>query len=284
MHVLETINEFRTKRAALNATVGFVPTMGYLHAGHLELVRRAKAECTHVAVSIFVNPTQFGPNEDLARYPRDLPRDLELLRSAAVDLVFAPTATEMYPQDSSTYVDVENVSALLEGARRPGHFRGVATVVCKLFNVVQAQRAYFGQKDAQQTVVIRRMTRDLHIPTEIVIVPTMREPDGLALSSRNVYLDSAQRAAAPVLYRALTAAAALYQNGERNAPALRTSVEKALAQERLAQVEYVSVADAETLQEIDGRISTGALVSLAVRFGTTRLIDNVLLGDTRAIT
>jgi pantoate--beta-alanine ligase len=277
MQMLDTIAAFRQARATLPDTLGFVPTMGYLHDGHLALVRQAKAECDHVAVSIFVNPTQFGPNEDLARYPRDLSRDLELLRAEGVALVFAPSVDEMYPQPYHTFVDVEGVTATLEGARRPGHFRGVATVVCKLFNIVRADRAYFGQKDAQQTVVIRQMVRDLNIPTAIVVVPTQREADGLALSSRNVYLDPAQRAAAPVLYRALEAAAQLYAKGERNAVMLRAAIQHTLAQQPLAQLEYVSVADPRTLQEVEREVEHGALVSLAVRFGTTRLIDNVML-------
>jgi pantoate--beta-alanine ligase len=277
MQVCETISAFRAARRALSGSLGLVPTMGYLHEGHLTLVRQAQAECDHVAASIFVNPTQFGPNEDLARYPRDLPRDLALLEEAGVALVFAPTPAEIYPPHYSTYVDVQGVTAPLEGARRPGHFRGVATVVCKLFNIAQAERAYFGQKDAQQTVVIRRMVEDLNIPTSVVVVPTVREADGLALSSRNVYLDQAQRAAAPVLYRALSEAARSYQQGERDASALRGAIEAALAQEPLAQVEYVSVADAETLEELDGAIDRGALLSLAVRFGATRLIDNIRL-------
>ncbi len=277
MQTLETITAFRAARADLTGSLGLVPTMGYLHEGHLELVRRARAECSHVAVSIFVNPTQFGPNEDLARYPRDLPRDLELLQAAGVELVFAPPVAEMYPADFGTYVEVQNVTAPLEGARRPGHFRGVATVVCKLFNIVGADRAYFGQKDAQQTVVIRQMVRDLNLPVEIVVVPTVREADGLAKSSRNVYLDPAQRAAAPVLWRALQHAAQLYEQGENDAEPLRRALHQVLAQESLAQVEYVSAADPHTLMEIEGPIRRGALLSLAVRFGATRLIDNVTL-------
>lgn len=277
MQSYETILAFQHARRALTGTLGVVPTMGYLHEGHLALVRRAKGECDHVAVTIFVNPTQFGPKEDLARYPRDLPRDLDLLRQAGVDLVFVPSAAEMYPQPYHTYVDVDGVTEPLEGARRPGHFRGVATVVCKLFNIVGAERAYFGQKDAQQSVVIKQMVRDLNMPTDVVIVPTVREKDGLAMSSRNVYLDPRQRAAAPVLYGALHAAQRLYEQGERHAPALRHAVEQLLAQEPLADVEYISVADAGTLHELDGTIEHGALISLAVRFGTTRLIDNVLL-------
>lgn len=277
MQILETIQAFREAHAALSGTLGLVPTMGYLHAGHLELVRRARAECEYVAVSIFVNPTQFGPHEDLGRYPRDVPRDLELLRAEGVDLVLLPGVDEIYPPGFSTYVEVEGMNAVLEGVRRPGHFRGVATVVCKLFNIAQAQRAYFGQKDAQQTVVIRRMVRDLAIPTEIVIVPTVREADGLAMSSRNVYLDPEQRAAAPVLYRGLQQIVTLYERGERNAQTLRSALQAELTQEPLAQIEYFSIADLVSLQEIDGPITEGALVSLAARFGTTRLIDNVIL-------
>jgi pantoate--beta-alanine ligase len=277
MQILETIQAFRAAHAALPGSLGFVPTMGYLHEGHLMLARRAKAECDHVAVSIFVNPAQFGPKEDLARYPRDLPRDLELLRATGVDLVLVPVVEEIYPPGYSTYVDVENVTATLEGARRPGHFRGVATVVCKLFNIVQPQRAYFGQKDAQQTVVIRQMARDLAMPVEIVVVPTVREADGLAMSSRNVYLDAAQRPAAAVLFRGLQQVVGEYERGKRDAGVLRAALEQTLAQEPLAQVEYVSLADLATLQEIDGTITQGALVSLAVRFGATRLIDNVIL-------
>lgn len=277
MQVLETIAAFRAARAGLSGRLGFVPTMGYLHEGHLALVGRARTECDHVAASIFVNPTQFGPNEDLDRYPRDLPRDLELLRAEGVDLVFVPSAAEMYPPDHSTFVVVERVTAPLEGARRPGHFRGVTTVVCKLFNIAAAQRAYFGQKDAQQTVVIRQMVRDLNIPVEIVIVPTVREPDGLAKSSRNVYLDPAQRAAAPVLYRALQYAATLFQQGERDAATLRAVLLRTLQEQPLAVVEYVSIAELATLVEIAGSIQRAALVSLAVRLGATRLIDNIVL-------
>jgi pantoate--beta-alanine ligase len=277
MQILETIQSFREAHSTLSGTLGFVPTMGYLHTGHLELVRQARAENEHVAVSIFVNPTQFGPNEDLARYPRDVPRDLDLLRAEGVDLIFLPHLEEIYPPGYSSYVEVENVTTTLEGARRPGHFRGVATVVCKLFNIVQAQRAYFGQKDAQQTVVIRQMVRDLAIPTEIVIVPTVREIDGLAMSSRNVYLKPNERTAASVLYRGLQQIVTLYENGERDAHTLRSELKAVLAQEPLAEVDYVSIADPVTLQEIEGAISRGALVSLAARFGTTRLIDNVIL-------
>jgi pantoate--beta-alanine ligase len=277
MEIIETIAAFRQARPRLGQ-LGLVPTMGYLHAGHLHLVRQAKADCDTVAVSIFVNPTQFGPREDLSRYPRDLERDLRLLREENVDLVFAPSVAEIYPSGFSTFVDVRDVTEVLEGAARPGHFQGVATVVCKLFNIAQPARAYFGQKDAQQTVVVRTMVRDLNMPTEVVVVPTIREPDGLAMSSRNVYLSAEQRRAAPVVYRALRAAGERYAAGDRDAEALRRAMRAVLATEPLASPEYVSVADGVTLRELDQVGAAGALCSLAVRFGTTRLIDNMLLG------
>jgi pantoate--beta-alanine ligase len=277
MEVLETIALFRQARARFGR-LGLVPTMGYLHEGHLSLVRQARAECGAVAVSIFVNPTQFGPREDLSRYPRDLDRDFRLLREENVDLVFVPDVSEIYPPGFSTYIDVREVTEPLEGALRPGHFQGVATVVCKLFNIVQPARAYFGQKDAQQTVVVRTMVRDLDMPLEVVVVPTSREPDGLAMSSRNVYLSDEQRRAAPVLYRALGAAGARFSAGERDAEALRQAMRAVLDAEPLARVEYISVADAQTLRELDQVGAAGALCSLAVRFGTTRLIDNLVLG------
>ena len=277
MHIITTIAEVRALRPHFGA-LGLVPTMGYLHEGHLSLVRQAKAECGAAAASIFVNPTQFGPNEDFASYPRDSERDLALLRAAGCDLVWMPPVEEIYPPDFSTFVVVENVTDRLEGARRPGHFRGVATVVAKLLNVVQPSRAYFGQKDAQQTVVIRQMARDLAIPSEIVVAPTVREADGLAMSSRNSYLEPAQRAAAPVLYRALSRAAQLVAAGERDAARLRTIMQAELSGEPLAQVDYVSVAHPQTLAELDHVGPDGALLSLAVRIGRTRLIDNVVVG------
>ncbi len=276
MQVLTTIEDFRQAKSVLPGSWGFVPTMGYLHAGHLSLVRRAKAESERVAVSIFVNPTQFGPSEDFAAYPRDLERDLKLLEPLGVDLVFNPPPDVMYPPHFQTYVTVEEVTRTLEGVARPGHFRGVATVVTKLFNIVQAERAYFGQKDAQQVIVTKRMIADLAMPTRIVVCPTLREPDGLAMSSRNTYLDPAQRRAAPVLHRALTAAKDRYDTGERNAETLRDAMQHTLAQEPLAQVEYVSAADPVTLLELD-RVGDSALLSMAVRIGRPRLIDNFLL-------
>ncbi len=277
MQVVTTLDELRRARAALPATLGFVPTMGYLHAGHLALVDCARRENPAVAVSIFVNPTQFGPNEDLARYPRDLDRDLRLLREAGVDLVWTPTPEVMYPPGYQTWVEVSDLTRPLEGARRPGHFRGVTTVVTKLFAGVQPRRAYFGQKDAQQARVIQQMTRDLNLPIEIVVCPTVREPDGLAMSSRNTYLTPEQRRAATVLYRALQAAQAEYDAGRRDAAHLRATMQAVLDAEPLARPQYVSCADPDTLQELDGPVDK-ALLSMAVFVGETRLIDNLLLG------
>ena len=274
MNVLKTIAEVRAARASCVSELGLVPTMGFLHAGHLSLVERAREENATVCATIFVNPTQFAPNEDLARYPRDLPRDLALLEAAGCDLVFTPEPAEIYPQGFDTTISVGGVTQGQEGAVRPGHFAGVATVVAKLFNIVQPTRAYFGQKDAQQSVVIRKMVRDLNLPVEVVVAPTVREPDGLAMSSRNSYLTTEQRAQAPALYRALTAAKIAYEAGERDAEALRRAMRRDLAG---FTVDYVSVADAETLREL-GRIEGPALASLAARLGKTRLIDNLLLG------
>ena len=269
--------DLRLNRRSLVGTVGLVPTMGYLHEGHLSLVRRAREECDHVAVSIFVNPTQFGPREDLSRYPRDLDRDLSLLEPLGVDLVWMPTAESMYPDGYQTWVEVEAITHPLEGAMRPGHFRGVTTVVAKLFNAIQPHRAYFGQKDAQQAAVIRQMTRDLNFPIEVVICPIVREPDGLAMSSRNVYLDPQQRRAATVLYRSLSAARAAYENGEREAEKLRQVMKDVLAAEPLAEVQYISCADYNTLEELE-TVTGKALLSMAVFVGKTRLIDNFVLG------
>ena len=276
MQVVHTIAEMRALRGGLGR-VGLVPTMGFLHKGHLSLVARARAECAAVAVSIFVNPTQFGPAEDLSRYPRDLPQDLALLEAAGADLVFTPEPAEIYPPGFDTQVLVGGITEVLEGAARPGHFAGVATVVAKLFNIVQPDIAYFGQKDAQQSVVIRKLVADLNLPVEIVVAPTVRDADGLALSSRNSYLTPAQRAAAPVLFRALMAAQASYDGGERDAERLREIMRRAIATEPEAQVDYLSLADPQTLQEL-AHVDRRALASLAVRFGTTRLIDNLLLG------
>jgi pantoate--beta-alanine ligase len=276
MEVVKTIEALRAARANLPEPVGFVPTMGFLHAGHLSLVQAARQECASVVASIYVNPAQFGPQEDLAKYPRDLPRDLALLEAEGVDLVWTPDDLIMYPPGYQTWINVEEVTQMLEGARRPGHFRGVATVVAKLFNGVLPQKAYFGQKDAQQVAVLKRMTADLNFPIDIVVCPIVREPDGLALSSRNVYLDPSQRQAATVLNRALSAAEDAYAHGERNADRLRGEMLTVFASEPLAEVQYISCADPATLEELHGDIRR-ALLSVAVYVGKTRLIDNRVL-------
>jgi pantoate--beta-alanine ligase len=276
MEVVQTVAEVRRIRVEGKGSWGLVPTMGFLHAGHISLVERARRENDHVGVSIFVNPTQFAPTEDLAAYPRDLARDLRLLEAAGADLVWTPPVEEVYPPGFQTYVTVEEVTRPLEGAARPAHFQGVATVVAKLFNVFQPDRAYFGQKDAQQAVVIRQMARDLDFPLEVVICPIVREPDGLALSSRNIYLTPEQRAAAPVLNRALRAARDAWQVGEHDGEALRGIMQGVLASEPLAQPDYVSAADPITLQEL-GDAGRGVLLSMAVRIGRARLIDNMRL-------
>ncbi len=292
MQVLTTIEEFRKAKALLPGPWGFVPTRGYLHEGHLSLVKHARAENDHVAVSIFVNPTQFGPNEDLTAYPRDLDRDLSLLEPLGVDLVFNPSPEVMYPPNFQTYVTVEEVTRYLEGASRPGHFRGVATVVTKLFNIVGAGRAYFGQKDAQQVIVIKRMVADLNIPIEIILCPTMREADGLAMSSRNTYLDADHRRAAPVLYRALCAAREAFDHGERDGDRLRSIMRETIEAEPLAKLDYVSAADAATLRELGPQPSPPhsasereeVLLSMAVRVGKPRLIDNFLYENGKWLT
>ena len=276
MRSLSTLDELRKTRFSLDGTVGFVPTMGFLHEGHLSLIRRTRDECDHVIVSIFVNPTQFGPKEDLAKYPRDLERDFRLIEPYT-DLVWTPSAEIMYPTGYQTWVEVEAVARPLEGAMRPGHFKGVTTVVAKLFNAVQPHKAYFGQKDAQQVAVIRQMTRDLNFPIEIVVCPTTREPDGLAMSSRNVYLDAKQRQAATVLFRSLSAAKELFEAGERDAEKVRGKMKEVLASEPLAEPQYVSCADYDTLEELD-TVKGKALLSMAVFIGKTRLIDNFVLG------
>ena len=281
LELIRTIGEFRRarERGRSAGLLGFVPTMGYLHEGHVALVRRARAENDVVAASIFVNPAQFAPDEDFSAYPRDLERDLAMLEAAGCDLVFHPSPEEMYPPpEQDVYVVPGGIADRLEGAVRPGHFTGVATVVLKLLNIVQPDRSYFGQKDGQQVAVVRRMVRDLNVPGEIVVVPTVREADGLAMSSRNTYLTAEQRRAAPVVYRALTAAVDSYRSGETGAGALRETIESTLAAEPLvAAIDYVSVADPLTLVEIEGDVADGAMASTAVRFGKTRLLDNVIL-------
>lgn len=277
MNVTKDIARVRTLRwENPHLTWGFVPTMGYLHEGHLSLVRRARGENERVAVSIFVNPTQFGPNEDLSKYPRALERDLNMLRAANTDLVFTPNDADMYPSGFQTYVSVREVTKPLEGASRPSHFQGVATVVTKLFNIVQPTRAYFGQKDAQQVAVLRQMVVDLDFNLEFIVCPTVREPDGLAMSSRNKYLSPEERQAATVLYRALTAAEAAFRAGEKRGDRLRAILRDTVAQEKRARLDYASVANPMTMIELE-HISVQALCSLAVYFGKTRLIDNILL-------
>jgi len=276
MKVVTRLPDLRSARVNLEEPVGFVPTMGYLHEGHLSLVRRARAECKSVVASIFVNPTQFGPGEDLAAYPRDLERDLALLRLENVDLVWAPEPESLYTPGFQTWVIVEDVTKMLEGALRPGHFRGVTTIVAKLFNWVQPDRAYFGQKDAQQTVVIRRMVQDLNFPIQVIVCPTVREPDGLAKSSRNVYLNPDERRAAVVLYQALTMAQQAFLSGERQPDTLRNVMIDTIQDEPLANLQYVSCADPDTLVELESRVER-ALLSMAIFFRKTRLIDNLLL-------
>ncbi|MFC1944577.1 pantoate--beta-alanine ligase [Chloroflexota bacterium] len=277
MKTVEGIADMKRARHSLAGSLGFVPTMGYLHRGHLELVRRAREENECVAVSIFVNPTQFNSREDFSQYPRDTERDLALLEGEGVDLVFIPDAGEMYTRGFDSWVGVEGITGRLEGASRPGHFRGMATVVAKLFNIVEPTRAYFGQKDALQLLVIKKMVADLNMNLEVVAVPTVREEDGLAMSSRNVHLDPQERRAALVLWRALDLVRSLYSAGQRDADRLRSEMNALLEGEPLARLDYASIADADTLEELN-RMDGPALVSLAIWIGKTRLIDNLVLG------
>ncbi|HEY4227318.1 MAG TPA: pantoate--beta-alanine ligase [Candidatus Limnocylindrales bacterium] len=276
LQLVRTRAGLRDALARAPRPVGLVPTMGWLHAGHRALIARARAESATTVVSIFVNPRQFGDPADLARYPRNEARDVAICAEEGADIVFAPSVEEVYPPGADTSIHVGEVAQPLEGAARPGHFDGVATVVAVLFNLVGAERAYFGQKDAQQLLVIRQMARDLAIPTEVVAHPTVREPDGLAMSSRNVHLSPVQRAAAPVLRRALLAAREAWQNGQRSADVLRARMRAELSEEPLAEADYVSVANASSLRELT-TVDGPALASMAVRFGATRLIDNELL-------
>lgn len=276
MEIAETIPKMKALRRSITGSVGFVPTMGYLHEGHLSLVKQAKAENTSVVVSIFVNPTQFGPKEDFKTYPRDIERDLALLRVANTDIVFMPSNEEMYPAGFNSWVEIHQLTDHLEGKNRPGHFKGVTTVVAKLFNIVEPTKAYFGQKDAQQALVIQKMASDLNMNLEIVVLPTARESDGLAMSSRNTYLNPQERKAATVLFQALTKAQQMREKGERKAGQLRREMTSLINKESLAIIDYVSVADAQTLEELDD-IDSPALVSMAVRIGRTRLIDNIIL-------
>ena len=277
--VLRTRAELREALARVDRPLGLVPTMGWLHAGHRSLMQRAHADNATTMATIFVNPRQFNEAADYLRYPRNEARDLAICEEEGIDLVFAPDVDEVYQPGFDTIVSVGAVARPLEGAARPGHFDGVATVVAILFNLIGAERAYFGQKDAQQVMVISQMARDLAIETEVIACPTVREDDGLALSSRNVHLSTAERAAAPVLRRALLAARARWETGERSGDSIRAAMRATLADEPLATPAYVSVADGRTLAELD-RVEEGepVLLSLAVRFGSTRLIDNEPLG------
>lgn len=270
------VRQFVNENRRRGKSIGFVPTMGYLHDGHLELMRQARRQCDVVIISIFVNPLQFGPAEDFSRYPRDLERDLKLAATVPVDAVFHPQAAEMYPPGFSTHVDVTGLTDCLCGRSRPGHFRGVATVVTKLFNIVQPDRAYFGQKDAQQVLVIRRLVEDLNLPLEIVTVPTVREADGLAMSSRNVYLSPQERAAAPVIHQSLLAAREAVRQGEKDTARLAELVRSRISSAPGARIDYCEIRSLPNLEEIT-RLDGPALLAVAVRFGQTRLIDNIVL-------
>jgi pantoate--beta-alanine ligase len=279
MKICNTIEEMRSAGRTLRRggeRLGFVPTMGALHEGHLSLVRAAKASCDVVAASIFVNPTQFGPTEDLAKYPRSFERDCELLEKEGVELLFAPSVDEMYPAGAVTWVTVEELSAKLDGRSRPGHFRGVTTVVAKLFHIVEPDAAFFGQKDAAQVAIIRRMATDLNFPVEIVACPIVREPDGLAMSSRNAYLDPQQRKQALVLHRSLLRAKKFWEAGERNAAKLVAAAEEEFAAEKSVRLDYFEIVDPDNLDPLSD-VGNGALVAVAAFIGATRLIDNVVL-------
>ncbi len=281
MRIVKSIREMQAigeSYRRVGKTIGFVPTMGYLHKGHLSLVRRARGENDVVVVSIFVNPTQFGPNEDFEKYPRDLERDSQLLKAEGVDYLFYPSAEEMYPKGYSTFVEVEGLTEGLCGAKRPGHFRGVATVVTKLLNIVRPHRAYFGEKDFQQLQIIKRLVRDLNIPVEIVGCPIVREEDGLALSSRNTYLSRKERESAVALYRGLKLAKELFEKGERNSEKIKERVrELILSYPKVKRIDYVEIVDSETLKPVK-EVKEGDTIALAVFVGETRLIDNYQFG------
>jgi pantoate--beta-alanine ligase len=276
MKLINSIQEMKSLRKNVRGTLGFVPTMGYLHEGHISLVQQSVRDNDTTAVSIYVNPTQFDPSEDFQAYPRDLERDLKLLETENTDIVFFPTNAEMYPDDYCTWVDVEKVTARLEGEIRPGHFRGVATIVTKLFNIVQPDKAYFGQKDAQQALVIKRMVKDLNMNLEVMVMPTLREKDGLAMSSRNTYLNPEERKAATILYKALSLAKQLKEQGETATANIRNKMELLIKNEPLARIEYISITDTQTMEELPA-LASKSLVSMAVRIGKTRLIDNLII-------
>lgn len=279
MKITKTVNELRNEIKAFgeNKTIGFTPTMGYLHEGHLSLIKKAKTQNDIVIVSIFVNPTQFGPGEDFETYPRDLDRDSKLAEAAGADILFLPDAREIYPEDSATFVEVEGaITKKLCGSSRPTHFKGVTTVVNILFNIVNPDKAYFGQKDAQQVAVIKKMVRDLHMQVAIVACPIVRETDGLARSSRNIYLTSEERKQALILNKALNTARNRYHSGEVNVKALQIMLQNEINKMPLANIDYVEILDFNTLDSIE-KINLPALVAVAVRFGNTRLIDNIIL-------
>ena len=280
MEIIRTISWMKENARlarAENHVIGFIPTMGALHEGHLSLIRRARTECSRVFASIFVNPTQFGPNEDLSKYPRTFESDVTKLESAGVDVLFAPDAKEIYPAGFRTYAEVEGISNRLEGRSRPGHFRGVATVVLKLFNIVQPQFAFFGRKDAQQVRILQQMAGDLNLDVEVVVCPIVREPDGLALSSRNVYLSPEERRTATILHRALEAASQQAATGVRDAAQLQQILHRVLSEEKLARVDYAEIVDAETFEPLTVIGARPAYALLAVHVGKTRLIDNLLI-------
>ena len=276
MQIVKTIAEMKQLRQKLAEPVGLVPTMGALHEGHLALVKRSKAECRATITYIFVNPAQFLPSEDLKAYPRVPDQDTLMLEAVGNDVLFMPPEKEVYPPDFNTWVEVKGVTERLEGAARPGHFRGVATVLTKFFNIVEPMKAYFGQKDAQQVIVVKKMVADLNMNMEIVVVPTVREPDGLAMSSRNVFLNPQERRAATVLYQSLRLAQDLFSKGEKDAERIRKAMEALIRKEPLAAIDYVSIAHPETLEELE-TVKSGALASLAVKIGKIRLIDNLLM-------
>ncbi|MCK9418082.1 MAG: pantoate--beta-alanine ligase [Nitrospirae bacterium] len=279
MKIITTISDMQSRADSFRSegrTIGFVPTMGFLHEGHLSLMRRARQECDVVVVSIFVNPTQFGPNEDLDRYPRDEAGDRAKCEAAGVDVLFMPTTAGMYPEKPSVFIAVEGISDILEGALRPGHFRGVATVVAKLFNIVKPHKAFFGQKDYQQCAVIKRMVKGLDLDVDVVVLPTLREPDGLAMSSRNSYLNADERRKAVVIHRALSAAEQLVRTGTRESEMLKSRIQAVLREEKGIEIDYIEIADHETLAPLSSAKDSMVLL-VAVRLGRTRLIDNLVI-------
>ncbi|MCL5773122.1 MAG: pantoate--beta-alanine ligase [Firmicutes bacterium] len=279
METIESILEMKAWSSTTKAQgkkIAFVPTMGYLHKGHLELIKKAKERCPRVVSSIFVNPKQFGPSEDYANYPRNLERDRELAEWAGTDVLFVPKAEEMYPEDYSTYVEVEELSDVLCGASREGHFKGVATVVMKLFNIVQPYEAFFGEKDAQQLIIIRKMIKDLNMDIKIISVPTIRETDGVALSSRNKYLNEEERKQAVCLYQSILRAKEMIDSGERSAEKIKAGMEKVIKEKPLAGIDYIEIVDASKLKKLDS-ISGRVLVALSVKIGKARLIDNIMV-------